>query len=188
MRCPHVNFYISYITHNVTELRPRCVVAILIQPYVIIVFFYCDTLLLRINCFYTSLLPIISCYTSSLVSLFSFSRVCWCRVVCASPLFLLIFANFGNIADFAPPLTSEWGTLLWHITPFSVHCYCASRKYYYESGTLCIFKLILIYVTGNHLYCCTSLYGTSHLSLCIITARHGDFTMSLVRHVYSNLY
>ena len=117
-----------------------------------------------------------------------FSRVCWCRVVCASPLFLLIVNFFGNFADFAPPLTSELDTLLWHITPFSVHCYCASWKYYYESDTPCVIKLILIYVTGNHLYCCTSLYGTSHLSLCIVTARHGDITMSLVRHVYSNLY
>ena len=117
-----------------------------------------------------------------------FSRVCWCRVVCVLPLFLLIVAIFGNFFDFPPPLTSEWGTLLWHITPFSVHCYCVSRKYYYESDRLGVIKLILIYVTGNHLYCCTSLYGTSHFSLCIATAPHGDITMSLVHHVYSNLY
>ena len=32
-------------------------------------------------------------------------------------------------------------------------------------------KLIFIYVTDIHLYFCTSLYGTSHLSLCIATAR-----------------
>ena len=95
---------------------------------------------------------------------------------------------FWRFCWFHPPLTSEWGTLLCHITPFSVHCYCASRKYYYESGMSCIFKLKLIYVTGNHLYCCTSLYGTSHLSLCIVTACHGDITLSPVRCVYSNLY
>ena len=171
-----------------SELCPRCAVAILIWPYVIIIFLCCDTLSLQINCFYTPLLPIISCYPSSLVSLFSFSRVCWCRVVCASPLFLLIVAIFGVFADVAPPFTSEWGTLLWRITPFSVHCYCTPRKYYYESGTSCIFKLILIYVMGKHLYCCTSLYGKSHFSLCIVTARHGNITMNPVRCVYSNLY
>ena len=32
-----------------------------------------------------------------------FLRVCWCHVVCASPLFLLIVAIFGNFADFTPP-------------------------------------------------------------------------------------
>ncbi len=39
-------------------------------------------------------------------------------VVCASPLFLLIVTIFGNFADFTPPLTSKWGTLLWHVTLF----------------------------------------------------------------------
>jgi hypothetical protein len=38
--------------------------------------------------------------------------------MCASPLFLLIVASFGDFADFAPPLTSVWRTLLWHVTPF----------------------------------------------------------------------
>jgi len=46
----------------------------------------------------------------------------------------------------------------------------------------------IIYVTDNHIFFCTSLYGTSHLSLCIVTARHGNIIMSLVRRVYSNLY
>jgi len=67
-----------------------------------------------------------------------------------SPLFLLIVDIFGDFADFTPPLTSEWGTLLWHITPFSVHYYCASWKYYYESDTSKMIKLIFIYVTDNH--------------------------------------
>ena len=39
-------------------------------------------------------------------------------------------------------------------------------------------KLIFIYVTDNHLYFCMSLYGTSHLSLCIVTARHGNIIES----------
>ena len=129
-----------------SELCPHCTDAI-----IIIVCFWCDTSSLRINCFYTSLLHIISCYASFLVFYCLFSRVCWCCVVCASPPFLLIVSIFGNFAEFAPPLTSKWRYLLGHTTPFSFHCYCASRKYNYDSGTSCIFKLILNYVTGNHL-------------------------------------
>ena len=151
MRCPHLIFFISYITPNVSELCPHCTNAIIIWPYIIIVFVCCDTSSLRINCFYTSLLPIISCYALFLVFYCLFSRVCWCCVVCASPPFLLIVSIFGDFAEFAPPLTSKWRYLLGHTTPFSFHCYCASRKYNYDSGTSCIFKLILNYVTGNHL-------------------------------------
>jgi len=79
---------------------------------------------------YCFLLRIVFCFV-----VFFLMCVCWCRLVCVrvSPLFLLIVDIFGDFADFAPPLTSEWGTLLWHITLFSVHYYCASRKYYYES-------------------------------------------------------
>ena len=118
MRCPHLNFFISYITPNVSALCPHCTDAIIIWPYIIIELFCCDTSSLRINCFYTSLLPIISCYASFLVLYCFFSRVCWYLFMCASPLFLLIVASFGNFADFAPPLTSVWRTLLWHVTPF----------------------------------------------------------------------
>ncbi len=79
---------------------------------------------------YCFLLRVVFCFV-----VFFLTCVCWCRLVCVrvSPLFLLIVDNFGDFADFAPPLTSEWGTLLWHITLFSVNYYCASRKYYYES-------------------------------------------------------
>ncbi len=145
----NLSYYL--ITPNVSELCPHCTVAIIIWPYIIIDFFCCDTSLLQINCCSTSLLPIMSCYASFLVLYCFFSCVCWCCVVCVSPLFLLIVAIFGYFADFAHPLTSKWCYLLGHTTPFSFHCYCASRKYNYESGTSCIFKLILNYATGNHL-------------------------------------
>ncbi len=104
-------FIYSHIIHYVSKLHICCVVSIIMA--------ICHNCIksLQINCFYTSLLPIVSCYVSSFVSLF-FSRVCWCCVVCASPLFLLIVTIFGDFADFAPPLTSEWDTLLWHVTPF----------------------------------------------------------------------
>ena len=142
---------------------------------------------MRINCFYTSLLPIISCYALFLVFSCLFSRVCWCCVVCVSPPFLLIVSIFGNFAEVAPPLTSKWRYLLGQTTPFSFHCYCASQKYNYDSGTSCIFKLILNYVTGNHLSCCTPLYDKRHLFQCIVTARHGNIIMSSVCCVFSNL-
>ncbi len=151
MRCPHLNFFISYITPNVSALCPHFTDAIIIWPHIIFDFFCCDTSLLRINCFYTSLLPIISYYASLLVLYCLFSRVCWCCVVCASPPFLLIVSIFGDFAEVAPPLTSKWRYLLGQTTPFSFDCYCASRKYNYDSGMLCIFKLILNYVIGNHL-------------------------------------
>ena len=151
MRCPHLEFFISYITPNLSALCPHCTHAIIIWPYIIIELFYCDTSLMPINCCCTSLLPIISCYASCLVFSYLFSRVCWCCVVCASPPFLLIVSIFGDSAEVPPPLTSKWRYLLGLTTPFSFHCYCASRKYNYDSGTSCIFKLILNYVTGNHL-------------------------------------
>jgi hypothetical protein len=118
LRCPHLKFFISYITHYVSELCLHCTVAIIIWPYIIIVFFCCDTSSLQINCCYMSLLPIMSCYASFLVLYCFSSRVCWYLFMCASPLFLLIVASFGDFADFAPPLTSVWRTLLWHFTPF----------------------------------------------------------------------
>ena len=150
MRCPHLKFFISYITHYVSELCPHCTVAIIIWPYIIIVFFCCDTSSLRINCCYTSLLPIMSCYASFLVLYCFFTCLLVLCGVCVTPV-SPDCRNFGDFADFAPPLTSKWRYLLGHTTPFSFHCYCASRKYNYDSGTLCIFKLISNYVTGNHL-------------------------------------
>jgi hypothetical protein len=53
------------------------------------------------------------------------------------------------------------------LTPFSVHCYCTSQKYYYESGTSCIFKFILKYVTGTlyDVLCITD-------NICIVVLRH----------------
>ena len=51
-------------------------------------------------------------------------------VVCASPLFLLIVAIFGDFADFAPtPSHPENGALCCGTSHLSVHCYCTSQKY-----------------------------------------------------------
>ena len=110
--------------------------------YVIIVFLCCDTSLLQINCFHTSLLPIVSCYASSFFRCFLFNMfvgAVWC--VC-HPYFSWS-SIFLAISLILPPLSPPNGAL-----------------------------------------CC----GTSHLSLCIITVRHGNITMSQIRRRWSNLY
>ncbi len=133
MRCHHVNFIYSHITHYVrtSSMPHRLNYNMAIRHNRILC---CDTSLLQINCFHTSLAY---CFLLHIVffSFFYIFNVCWCRLVCVSPLFLLIVDIFGDFADFTPPLTSELSTLLWHITPFSVHYYCMSQKYYYESDT-----------------------------------------------------
>ena len=103
MRCPHLEFFISYITPNLSALCPHCTHALIIWPYIIIELFYCQTSLLPINCCCTSLLPIFPCYASCLVFSYLFSRVCWCCVGCASPPFLLIGSIFGDSAEVPPP-------------------------------------------------------------------------------------
>jgi len=60
------------------------------------------------------------------------------------------------------------------ITPFSVHCYCTSQKYYYESGTSCIFKFILKYVT-EIIYIVVRhfmMFYASRITFCIVVLRH----------------
>jgi hypothetical protein len=101
----------------VSELCPHCTVAI-IWPYIIIVFCCCDTLSLRINFFL--FFHVTVAYYFLLCVIFGVVPYCFFHVpfVCASPLFLLVVASFGNFADFTPPLTSVWRTLLWHVTPF----------------------------------------------------------------------
>ena len=60
------------------------------------------------------------------------------------------------------------------ITPFSVHCYCTSRKYYYESCTSCILIFILKYVT-EIIYIVVRhfmMFYASRITFCIVVLRH----------------
>ena len=84
----------------------------------------------QVNVAYCFLLRAVFCFIVFFLTCF-----CWCRLVCMSPLFLLIVDIFGDFADFAP------------LSP--------------PNGALCC--------------------GTSHFSLCIITACHRNITMSQIR-------
>ena len=133
---------------------------------------------------------------------FSWSSICLVILMISPPLsppngalccgtshlsLCIITAHHGNIT--MSQIRRRWSNLIfiyvtdnhfiflyitvWHLTPFSVHCYCTSRKYYYESGTLCIFKFILKYVMGI-IYIVVQhymMFYASRITFCIVV-RH----------------
>ena len=77
-----------------------------IWPYIIIIFLCCDTSLLEINCFHTSLLPIVSYYVSSFVSFFFFTCLSVPCAVWVNP-FSSDCRYFLAISLILPPLSPE---------------------------------------------------------------------------------
>ena len=80
-------------------------------------------------------------------------------------------------------VSSFFSFFLFNVFVGAVWCVCHP----YFSWSLIFLAILLILPPLSPLngaLCC----GTSHLSLCIITARHGNFTMSQIHCRWSNLY
>jgi hypothetical protein len=139
-----------------------------------------NQLFLHVTVAYFFLLRVVFCFDV-------FSSVCWCRVVCVSPLFLLIVNIIGNFADFAPPLTSEWGTLLWYITLFSVHCYCASQKII-MSPIRCVWSNLYWYTSRVTIYIVVCHCMAHHTFLCALLLPVTEILLWVRYIVYIQIY
>ena len=101
-----------------------------------------------------------------------------CHVVIANQLFLHVTVAYYFL------LRVVFGVVVFFFTRLLVLWCVRHRCFSWLSLFLAILLISPPLSPPNGALCC----GTSHLSLCIVTARHGNITMSLVRCVYSNLY